>query len=47
MKLIGLGLLLGLLIALGGVLAHREAEPAEASVRTERPPESKTVLSAA
>src|SRR5437868_1847319 len=46
MKLLALGVLLGLLIALGVAFGHRGDVPAQA-VRTERVPESKSVLSAA
>jgi carboxyl-terminal processing protease len=46
MKLLGLGVLLGVLIALGGVLARGGDEPAK-TIRAERPRESKTVLSPA
>ena len=46
MKLVALGVLLGLLIALGVALGHRGGEPAK-SVRAERVPETRTVLSAA
>ncbi len=46
MKLLGLGVLLGLLIALGGVLAHGDAEPAT-TIRAERPREAKAPLSPA
>jgi len=46
MKLLALGVFLGLLIALGAFLGIRSDEPA-ASVRTERPAEKKPALSAA
>ena len=46
MKLLALGVLLGLLIALGAVFGHRSDEPVT-SVHTERPATAKTVLSAA
>jgi carboxyl-terminal processing protease len=47
MKLFGLGVLLGFLIALGGgVFARRDSEPARI-LRAERPPETKSPLSAA
>jgi carboxyl-terminal processing protease len=46
MKLLGLGVLLGLLIAMGGVLAHRDSEPAK-TLRAERQLEKKSPLSAA
>jgi len=46
MKLLALGVFLGLLIALGASLGMRGDEPA-ASVRTERPAEKKPALSAA
>jgi carboxyl-terminal processing protease len=47
MKLLGLGLLLGVLIALGGsVIANRHGEPAR-TVRTERTPETKSPFSPA
>jgi carboxyl-terminal processing protease len=47
MKLFGVGVLLGFLIALGGdVFAHRDREPAR-TVRTERLPEAKSPFSPA
>src|SRR5690242_5500701 len=46
MKLLALGVLLGLLIALGVTFGHRADKPAE-SVHTERAPETRTALSAA
>ena len=46
MKLMALGVLLGLLIALGVVLGHRGEEPVK-SVRSERPAPTKSALSAA
>jgi carboxyl-terminal processing protease len=46
MKLLGLGVLLGFLIALGGMLARGDNEPVKA-VREERPRESKSPLSPA
>jgi len=46
MKLLSLGVLLGVLIALGGVLARGGDEPAK-TIHTERPRESRSPLSAA